>query len=303
MAGYILGGEEKNLVLRCAEVDAVIGGKNGDAALLYLALQRSSGGQDAAALAASLGMTELRLRAAESALRDMGLLGGGKPLAPARERTEFTPQEMAELLGQEDYAMLRAQVEQTLGRRLAAADDQVLAGLYHDLGFPADVLYQLVVHCTERTRRRYGEGRRPTLRQIEKEGYYWAQRGLMDQDAVAAYLRDYDRKMTGAGAYMRVLQLGERQPVEKEMEYILDWMDKGFPPDSVAMAYEITVMRKQRMVWGYLNGILRRWHEKGWHTPSQVEQGERRRSGASRQGKTHTESRDKSWMKKYVKGE
>ena len=25
VAGYILGGEEKNLVLRCAEVDAVIG--------------------------------------------------------------------------------------------------------------------------------------------------------------------------------------------------------------------------------------------------------------------------------------
>ena len=124
MAGYILGGEEKNLVLRCAEVDAVIGGRNGDAALLYLALQRSSGGQDAAALAVSLGMTELRLRAAESALREMGLLGGGKPLAPARERTEFTPQEMAELLGQEDYAMLRSQVEQNhkplIRERLAA---------------------------------------------------------------------------------------------------------------------------------------------------------------------------------------
>ena len=124
MAGYILGGEEKNLVLRCAEVDAVIGGKNGDAALLYLALQRSSGGQDAAALAASLGMTELRLRAAESALREMGLLGGGKPLAPARERTEFTPQEMAELLGQEDYAMLRSQVEHSISPRcrLSASD-------------------------------------------------------------------------------------------------------------------------------------------------------------------------------------
>ena len=286
MAGYILGGEEKNLVLRCAEVDAVIGGKNGDAALLYLALQRSSGGQDAAALAASLGMTELRLRAAESALREMGLLGGGKPLAPARERTEFTPQEMAELLGQEDYAMLRSQVEQTLGRRLAAADDQILAGLYHDLGFPADVLYQLVVHCTERTRRRYGEGRRPTLRQIEKEGYYWAQRGLFDQEAVAAYLRDYDRKVAGTGAYMRVLQLGDRPAVDSEQKYILD--------------YEITIMRKQKMDWRYLNGILRRWHESGWHTTAQVEAGEQRRDTAAPGRGKAPAGRDKSWMKKYV---
>ena len=33
--------------------------------------------------------------------------------------------------------------------------------------------------------------------------------------------------------YMQVLGLGDRRPVESEERYIADWMDKGFPPETV----------------------------------------------------------------------
>ena len=33
--------------------------------------------------------------------------------------------------------------------------------------------------------------------------------------------------------YMQVLGLGDRRPVESEERYITDWMDKGFPPETV----------------------------------------------------------------------
>ena len=45
-----------------------------------------------------------------------------------------------------------------------------LLGLYDFLGLPAEVILLLVNHCVQTFRVRYGEGRRPTLRQIEKEG-------------------------------------------------------------------------------------------------------------------------------------
>ena len=41
------------------------------------------------------------------------------------------------------------------------------------------------------------------------------------------------------------------------------------------MAYEKTVLKKQSMDWGYMNGILRRWHEKGLHTAAAVQAGDR----------------------------
>ena len=57
-----------------------------------------------------------------------------------------------------------------------------------------------------------------------------------------------------------------------EEKYISDWMDKGFPPETVALAYDKTVFYKKQLEWRYLNGILRRWHENGWHTPEEVQQ-------------------------------
>ena len=44
----------------------------------------------------------------------------------------------------------------------------------------------------------------------------------------------------------------------------------GFDNEALRLAYEKTVMKKQSMDWGYMNGILRRWHEENRHTPEQA---------------------------------
>ena len=299
MAGYILRGEEKSVVLKASDVEKLLRSGNGDAALLYLALMRTNGGISAEELAEKLHLSELRLNGAEITLRELGLLAGesknGQPAVS--ERTPYTAEELAEMLENREYSLLRQSVAEKLGKCLSLNDDQILAGLYHDVGFPADVLYLLVSHCVERAERRYGTMRRPTMRQIEKEGYYWQRLGICDQESAARYLKEYARKIEGVGAYMRVLQLGDRPPVESEQRYILDWMEKGFAPETVAAAYDRTILRKQALDWRYINGILRRWHEAGWHTLSDVEQGEKRKPTNA---KTTAKS-DNSWMRSYTK--
>ena len=192
------------------------------------------------------------------------------------------------------------QVEEKLGRKLKTADLQVLAGLYDDLGMPADVIYLLVNHCITRSEERYGPGRRPTLRQIEKEGYYWARQGLFDQDSAARYLKTWRDRQQGQSAYMQVLGLGQRRPVASEEKYISDWMDKGFPPETVALAYDKTIFYKKQLEWRYLNGILRRWHENGWHTPEEVQQGDAGKP-AQPSPKPDKPDQDNSRMEKYMK--
>ncbi len=41
------------------------------------------------------------------------------------------------------------------------------------------------------------------MRQVEKEGYHWAQLGLFDQDSAAANLRTWSRRRQKMGAYMK----------------------------------------------------------------------------------------------------
>ena len=223
------------------------------------------------------------------------------PPAPAEERPVYSAQDLAALLEDDrSFRMLIPQVEEKLGRKLKTADLQVLAGLYDDLGMPADVIYLLVNHCITRSEERYGPGRRPTLRQIEKEGYYWARQGLFDQDSAARYLKTWRDKQQGQSAYMQVLGLGQRRPVASEEKYISDWMDKGFPPETVALAYDKTIFYKKQLEWRYLNGILRRWHENGWHTPEEVQQGDAGKP-AQPSPKPDKPDQDNSRMEKYMK--
>ena len=299
MAGYILREDQPNIVLPAQQADRLIGRGDGDAALLYLCLLRADRGVTAQELQRRLKWSQLRLHAAETALQELGLIDRPpeqKPPEPAQERPVYTADDLTDLLtGDAGFRMLVPQTEEKLGKRLKTADLQILAGLYDDLGLPADVIYLLVCHCVTRSEERYGPGRRPTLRQIEKEGYHWAQRGLFDQESASQYLRDWNVRRSAMSRYMQVLGLGDRRPVESEERYIADWMDKGFPPETVALAYDQTVFYKQELNWRYLNGILRRWHENGWHTEEEVRQSD------SRKPSRREEKKDDSRMEKYMK--
>ena len=299
MAGYILREDQPNIVLPAQQADRLIGRGDGDAALLYLCLLRADRGVTAQELQRKLKWSQLRLHAAETALQELGLIDRPpeqKPPEPAQERPVYTADDLTDLLtGDAGFRMLVPQTEEKLGKRLKTANLQILAGLYDDLGLPADVIYLLVCHCVTRSEERYGPGRRPTLRQIEKEGYHWAQRGLFDQESASQYLRDWNVRRSAMSRYMQVLGLGDRRPVESEERYIADWMDKGFPPETVALAYDKTVFYKKELNWRYLNGILRRWHENGWHTEEEVRQSD------SRKPSKREEKKDDSRMEKYMK--
>ena len=299
MSGYILLDSEPSIVLTADQVDRLVKNGDGDAALLYLLLMRADRGVTEQELQSRLRWSQLRLNAAEGALQRLGLIQRPASPAPAEERPVYSAQDLAQLLEDDrSFRMLIPQVEEKLGRRLKTADLQILAGLYDDMGMPADVIYLLVNHCIARSEERYGPGRRPTLRQIEKEGYAWARRGIDTQRAAVEYLKKYTERQGAIPPYMRALGLGDRLPVASEEKYLNAWQEMGFPPETVALAYDKTVFYKKQLEWRYLNGILRRWHENGWHTPEEVQQGDAKKSAAPPDQKP---DKNDSRMGKYMK--
>ena len=277
MAGYIIQDREKTLVLPCRQVDQLLQAADGDAALLYLYLMRRTDAVTAEQIMQSLSMSALRLQAAERRLEGMGLLQSKSlPVPePARQPAEYTAAELGEMLRDGEFRMLVEETERCLGKKLTTLDIKRLANLRHEVGLPADVIFLLVRHCVEEQERRFGEGRRPTVSAIEKEGYYWARRGLFDQESAARYLRTVARRREQSVQYMAAMHMGDRRPVEAEEKYIAQWMDWGFSPEMVALAYEKTVLKKQGMDWRYLNGILRRWDKDGLRTPRDVQEEKR----------------------------
>ena len=161
---------DESVTLSAATVKRLLERGDGDAALLYLALLRHQGTVPPRSLAGELRWDRSRIEAAEAVLRELGLVAPAEtPPAPAEERPVYQRSEVAERLEESGafQALVRA-VEGKLGKKLTTADVGVLLGLTDYLGLPEDVVYLLVCHCAERVSRRFGPGRRPGMKQIEK---------------------------------------------------------------------------------------------------------------------------------------
>ena len=277
MPNVLVHTADESVTLSAQAVRRLLEKGDGDAALLYLALLRHHGTVAPRSLAGELRWERSRIEAAEETLRALGLIAPAEAVPePADERPDYQQADIAQRLESSgEFRGLVAEVERRLGKKLTTPDVGVLLGLTDYLGLPTDVVYLLVCHCAERVQRRYGEGRRPTLRQIEKEGYAWARMGIDTQKAAAEYLKKYAERQGALPKYMQALRLGDRLPVASAEKYLTAWQEMGFPPETVALAYDKTVLRCHGLKWPYCNGIVKRWHGAGVHTVEEVERGDR----------------------------
>lgn len=279
MAGCLLHlPEDESITLSGPVSRRLLERGDGDAALLYLALLRHHGTVAPRGLAGELRWERGRIEKAESVLQELNLLASQTPEPPAPPeelRAAYCREDVSESLEKNDeFRNLTAEVERKLGKKLSTPDLSSLLGLYDYLGLPADVIYLLVYHCVEKQCCRLGEGRRPGMKQIEKEGYAWARMGIGSQEEAAAYLKTYAARQEKLPQYMRALQLGDRPPAPSEERYLASWQEQGFPPEAVALAYDRTVLRCHELKWPYLNGILKKWHEAGLHTLKEIQAGD-----------------------------
>ena len=254
---------------------------DGDAALLYLQLLRRGSAQ-------ALGWPPGRLQAAMDKLAAQKLALPEQAPAPAvppepESPPEYTIEDISGALGrQAPFAGLADEVERRLGKKLSTADLKSLYTLYDYLALPPEVILLVVTWCAEEVQRKYGPGRRPFLSQIRREAFRWAREGVDTAEAAEEYLQRLSRLRGQEGEVARLLDLPQRPLVEREQKYIAAWLEMGFDSGALRLAYEKTVMgaASKSMDWRYMNGILRRWHEKGLHTVEQIRAGDGERPAA-----------------------
>lgn len=254
---------------------------NGDAALLYLHLL-ANGTTDA------LSWPQSRLQGAKQALHKLALLPDDMPLPtaateppPPESQTQppdYSTQELVSALEdqQAPFPFVADTVEQQLNKKLSTNDLKALYTLYDHLALPAEVILLLVTWCVEECERKYGQGRRPHMPQIRKEGFAWARQGIETVEQAEAYLKRMSSLRSREGTLLQLLDLPARPLVQRERDYAELWQNLGFDDETLRMAYEKTVFKKGTMNWSYMNAILKRWHEQGITTIDQVRANENR---------------------------
>ena len=136
----------------------------------------------------------------------------------------------------------------------------------------------MVSFCKDRARQR-GNLRAPSLRNIEKEAYNWAEQGIDTLEAAAAYIQTQNHRHSQLAQLMDTLQIRGRHLTPAEERLANSWLEMGFAREVIAMAYERTCLNTGGLNWAYLNKILVRWQEAGLKTAEQIRAGDRKPSG------------------------
>ncbi len=271
MAGYLLHVEKNDhITLSRGAVSRLLKAGNGDAALLYLAILAQQGSAHSDAVEQLLGWDQRRLSDARASLEKSGLLTVSAPVAQveeAAERPNYTQNDVVNVLQSDGtFAGLLSAVESLLGFRLTTPDMQILLNLYRGLALPADVIYLLVSYCKGEVAEKSGASRRLSLAYVEKVGYEWHRCGVDTQEEANRYITRRQAQRQKLPRYMQILGLGDRKPSTTEDKYLMAWIEAGFDEDLIALAYDKTVVHCKELRWGYMNGILKRWMEKGVRT-------------------------------------
>ena len=265
--------EEENL-LNAEAADKLLASADGRAALLYLHILRS-GGFSLTAATRVLRCTEAETVLAAETLRRLGLLR--RPQEPL-SRSELPPVRAEDIVARAEtdgaFNGLVCEAERALGRVLSSNDLEVLFGIYDHLGLPADVIMLLLHHCIDEYQTRNGPGRMPTMRYIEKEGWFWAEQEILNLDAAEEHLRLHRQRQEAEAQVKEALQIRGRALTATERNYIDGWIAMGFDAECVAVAYDRTVSRTGKLAWRYMDKILRSWNEKQLFTPEAIEAGD-----------------------------
>lgn len=305
------------LSLSAQAAKRLIDAGSGDGALLYLALLERGG--DAEQARKALKWSADRLSAAYALLAKLELARADEPPpAPAArlepdEPPEYSRADVLNALERESsFSGLYRAVESCLGKPMSETDLKSLYTIYDYLALPAEVILLLAHWCVAEMERKYGEGKRPRMTAVRKEAFRWKRLGLDTVESAEEFLRRQQMLAGRERDILPLLDIRGRPPVDREREYIAAWVDMGFSDDAIRLAYERTLLRKQQMNWAYMNSILKRWHQAGFHTAAQAEAGDKPPKQAAkpaapgpvredRQQSAQRLKQDVDWMDEFLK--
>ena len=264
--------EKEQNSISITAADKLIAAHDGNVALVYIWLCRC-GAFNAERAARELCLTLAEVNSAYEKLCRMELFAEKEvqksiPL-PAEELPQYTTEDIVRRTDADPgFKAVLNEAQQKLGRVLSTSDIKTLFGIYDFLALPPDVIFMLLTYCIDTFVSKYGSGRLPSMRSIEKEAYSWANKEILTLEQAEEYIKNAAERRTKQGEVKTALGITGRQLTPTETRYINSWLDMGFDCETLLEAYDRTVTNTGSLKWGYMNKIVTSWHEKGLHTAS-----------------------------------
>lgn len=269
-----------------SELAKLIAAHDGDVALLYLFKKlnpEASSEQAAGALFRTMGeisaaeeklgrMFPASLSPADAAAEESAAnTAKPSPVYSADSIPSYSREEVTRCsAGDSTFKALVDEAQRVTGKLLSENFLRILYGIYDHLAMPPEVIMLLLHFCGEKTSLKNGGTGKVSASLLEREAYFWYNNGIMSHELAENFIENSRSKWSGTGKVKEVLGISGRSLSVSEQNYINSWLEMGFAPDAIAIAYDRTVVNTGKLTWKYLNSILKSWHEKKLHTAAEI---------------------------------
>lgn len=196
-----------------------------------------------------------------------------------RPRQRLTTAEVAEV-AQTDAMLgkLVDELQHIFGGVVSQADINIFITLYSQDKFPADLILIAAFHCVSM--------KKISAKYIEKVLFTWRREGISTCEQADAYLRLLAKREEREQEVAVLLQIDANTLTLSQRKHIAEWFETYSYNKEMIQAAKLSAGEKGGEI-RYISGILKNWYQKGYRTPSQVQQTE----GSSNlrvQGPEHT---------------
>jgi len=266
--------QTKDIVISAKAVDKLLDLKDESVLRLYIYLAKNGSGFDANMAADRLGISVSKVLGALDVLCAKGLVQKEESIILERPDTvpEYTTEDVTNTLEKDTaFAELLDFTQKKLGKLLSTVDTQTLLGIYSWMGLPIEVICLIITYCTEQMIKKYGEGRRPTMKNIENQARIWLNMGILTTEQAEDYLRTQEIRGTKIAKIAGILHLSGRALSPTENKYVTAWADADYSEELIMEAYDITAVQTGKLSWRYMDKVLKNWESEGYKSKKDIE--------------------------------
>ena len=266
--------ETKDILISGAAGEKLLDLKDELALRLYIYMARNAKSFDAESAATRLDAGIDKVLGAIDLLCAKGLIHREDGKIPERSDAipDYTVGDVSNMLEKDEaFSALLDFTQGKLGKILSTVDTQTLLGIYNWMGLPVEVICLIITYCTDKVSKKYGEGRRPTMKNIENEARLWLNMGILTAEQAEDYLKTQEIKGTKIAAFTRMLHLTGRALSATENKYLSSWVDSDYSEELVMEAYDITVVQTGKLNWRYMDKVLKNWEADGHKSKKDIE--------------------------------
>lgn len=157
------------------------------------------------------------------------------------------------------------QTQEMLGRSIGFDMQSSLLMMFDTYGLDFEIILTILQFCVDQNK--------TSNAYIISVAKVWYEKDITTLEKAHEYIDQHNTADRVFNEFKQFTGISVPKATPKQSELFVQWNALGFSVDMMVAAFNEAVDRTGKISWAYMNKILLNWHESGYKTPADVENG------------------------------